>query len=841
MLRFLFIFAMIHAATASVLNAQGTAADYQRAETMAKRVSGQVTQMKLEPHWFDNNQQFWYKRELPNGKYEFRVVRVEDGKSEPAFDHQRLAAAWNLAAKSKHELHRLPIQQLQLNAERTELTWTANGKTWQCDLQTYTMQPAKANLAMQQNLNSDLTLTKSRKQGEETEIRFDNQTERSVKLFWIDEAGERHAYGRIAAGEQRAQHTFAGHLWLVTNNQEEELAKFLATAEPATAIIVSPKEKQRQNPASDSDEDSLALANEINEKPIKTGRLTLREHQVWWRDPATNQERQLTTDGTADNSYSGPQFVSPDGHYAVVIRMQPVEVRKIHIVESSPKDQLQPKLKTLNYAKPGDPLEQREVSLFDLKTGQRIDVNQSLFRNQWSLDHWKWTADSSEFRFLFNQRGHQVLRLLALNPQTGKVRTIIDEQSKTFIDYSGKFYLKHLPKSDQYLWMSERDGWNHLYLIDAKSGKAQQLTNGDWVIRNVDRVDEAAGEIWFRANGLDADQDPYYVHYCRLNLTTRQMTRLTAGDGTHDVQYSPDNKHLIATYSRVDQPPVHELRRVSDGKLIAELERADWSALVATGWRAPERFKALGRDGKTPIYGVICRPSNFDAKRKYPVIEKIYAGPQSAFVPKKFSAWHGNLQSYAELGFIMVQIDGMGTSHRSKAFHDVCWQNLADAGLPDRILWHQAAAKHEPTMDLSRVGIFGGSAGGQNALGALLTHPEFYKVAVADCGCHDNRMDKIWWNEQWMGYPIGPHYAAQSNVTLAKNLQGKLLLTVGEVDSNVDPASTMQVVNALVKADKDFDLLVLPGMNHGAGESSYADRRRKDFFVRHLHGVEPRR
>ncbi len=222
------------------------------------------------------------------------------------------------------------------------------------------------------------------------------------------------------------------------------------------------------------------------------------------------------------------------------------------------------------------------------------------------------------------------------------------------------------------------------------------------------------------------------------------------------------------------------------------------------------------------------------------MIEKIYAGPQSSFVPKEFKTWHGNLQTYAELGFIVVQIDGMGTSHRSKAFHDVCWQNLADAGFPDRIAWLKAAAKHEPAMDLSRVGIFGGSAGGQNALGALLLHGDFYKAAVADCGCHDNRMDKIWWNEQWMGYPIGKHYEEQSNATLAKNLKGKLLLTVGELDKNVDPASTMQVVNALIKADKDFDLLVVPGAGHGIGESPYADRRRKDFFVRHLLGVEPR-
>jgi dipeptidyl aminopeptidase/acylaminoacyl peptidase len=272
---------------------------------------------------------------------------------------------------------------------------------------------------------------------------------------------------------------------------------------------------------------------------------------------------------------------------------------------------------------------------------------------------------------------------------------------------------------------------------------------------------------------------------------------------------------------------------------VSELTRGDWSALLETGWKVPERFVAKGRDGTTDIYGVIYRPTNHDPAKKYPVIESIYAGPHGAHVPKRFSSFHWT-QSLTELGFIVVQIDGMGTNWRSKAFHDVCWKNLADAGFPDRILWMKAAAGKDPSMDVSRVGIYGGSAGGQNALGALLFHPEFYKAAAADCGCHDNRMDKIWWNEAWMGWPIGPHYAEQSNVTNAHKLQGKLLLTVGELDHNVDPSSTMQVVNALIRADKDFELIVFPGADHGAGGSPYGDRRRRDFFVRNLLGVEPR-
>jgi dipeptidyl aminopeptidase/acylaminoacyl peptidase len=259
--------------------------------------------------------------------------------------------------------------------------------------------------------------------------------------------------------------------------------------------------------------------------------------------------------------------------------------------------------------------------------------------------------------------------------------------------------------------------------------------------------------------------------------------------------------------------------------------------LQKSGWAAPEVFVAKARDGKTDIWGVIYRPAHFDASKKYPVIENIYAGPQDSFVPKTFTAYN-QMQSMAELGFVVVQIDGMGTSNRSKAFHDVAWKNLADAGFPDRILWHKAVAAKYPWYDITRVGIYGTSAGGQNALGGLLFHPEFYKAGVASCGCHDNRMDKIWWNEQWMGWPLGPEYVACSNMENASKLQGHLMLFVGEMDTNVDPSSTMQVVNALIKENKAFDLLVIPGANHTNG-GAYGDRKRYDFFVHHLLGVEP--
>ena len=553
----------------------------------------------------------------------------------------------------------------------------------------------------------------------------------------------------------------------------------------------------------------------------------------------------LGADGTRDDSYDRtPFYWSPDSRKLVALRTKRGQEHAVHFVESSPKDQLQPKLHSFDYLKPGDKIPQPKPHLFDVEARREVAILKAdeLFPTPW-LDQPElhWTPDSSRFLFSYNQRGHQVLRVIAVDAASGDARAVVDEQSPTFVDYTGKHYLQLLPETDELIWMSERDGWNHLYLIDSRTGQVKNpITSGEWVVRGVDRVDVERRQIWFRASGLFADQDPYFIHFCRVHFDGTGFTKLTSGDGTYALQHSPDGRFAIGTYSRVDLPNVCELRRTSDGSVVCELERSDWSALLKTGWQVPERFVEKGRDGKTDIFGVIIRPTNFDPAKSYPVIEHIYAGPHSAFVPKAFFDNH-QMQGIAELGFIVVQIDGMGTSNRSKAFHDVCWKNLGDSGFPDRILWMKAAGRKYPSMDLNRVGIFGGSAGGQSSTRAMLAFGDFYKVAVSDCGCHDNRMDKIWWNELWMSWPIGPHYEQQSNVTQAHRLTGKLLLVVGELDRNVDPASTLQVVNALIKADKDFEMLLVPGGGHGIAESPYGKRRRKDFFVRHLLGVEPRR
>jgi len=365
-----------------------------------------------------------------------------------------------------------------------------------------------------------------------------------------------------------------------------------------------------------------------------------------------------------------------------------------------------------------------------------------------------------------------------------------------------------------------------------------QITKGEWVVRGVTTVDTAARQIWFTASGMHAGKDPYFIHHYRVNFDGTGLTPLTDADGNHTVTFSADKQLYVDSWQRVDLPQQSVLRRTSDQSVVMELEKGDASALLATGWRYPEVFTAKARDGVTDIWGIIIRPTNFDPSRKYPVIENIYAGPQGSFVPKTFSTQAG-MNAIAELGFIVIQVDGMGTSNRSKAFHDMAWRNLGDAGFPDRILWHKAvAAKYPANYDLTRVGIYGTSAGGQNAAGALLFHPEFYHVAYSNSGCHDNRMDKIWWNEQWMGWPIASHYGASSNVDNAHNLKGRLMLLVPEMDTNVDPASTMQVANALIRANKTFELVVVPGANHGAG-GAFSTRKRNDWFVKHLLGIDP--
>lgn len=551
------------------------------------------------------------------------------------------------------------------------------------------------------------------------------------------------------------------------------------------------------------------------------------------------EEIALSMDGSTNLRYDGWSIIwSPDSRKLATVKIRDVQERRIPLLESSPATQKQPILQWRDYAKPGDVIPIHLPVLFDVETRKQIPVETSLYENQYYLYLTGWREDSRAFSFEFNQRGHQRYIIGEVNATDGSVRHLIDEQVKTFIYYYNN-YRKDLNDGKELLWISERDGWRHLYLINGTNGEIkQQVTKGEWVVRQVDYVDEANRMVYFTASGFNKEEDPYNLHYCRIRLDGTGFEDMTPENGNHTVVFSADRQYFTDVYSRPDLPPVSQLKRTTDASVVTELQRCDIRALQAKGWIMPEVFSAKGRDGKTDIWGNIYRPMNFDSSKRYPVVEMIYAGPHDSHVDKDFKPANHLISKLVELGFIVVSIDGMGTSNRSKAFHDVCWKNLKDAGFPDRIAWIKAAAAKYTYMDLDRVGIYGWSAGGQNAMAALLFHNDFYKVAVALCGCHDNRMDKIWWNEQWMGYPLDESYSASSNVDNAHLLKGKLLLINGELDDNVDPASTLQVVSALMKANKNFEQLYLPGKTHSLG-GPFEMHKMHDFFVKHLLNQEP--
>lgn len=573
----------------------------------------------------------------------------------------------------------------------------------------------------------------------------------------------------------------------------------------------------------------------VMQSPDGKKRLAVKGGNVYITDLESTKESQLTFDGSATHYYDELNW-SPDSKNVIAYLVSPEKTAQVHYVLSSVPGTTRGQLKSREYAQPGDAFTSYEPFIINVSSGKKIKVESEkidFFRPQ--RLHWR-KNDSRYYTYEKADRGHQRFRVIEVDVLTGKTRNIIEEKTNTFI-YESRTYTYYLPKSDEMLWTSEQSGYRHVYLVNTVTGKQQQITKGNWVLRDIDSVDYTKREIWFSASGMNVAEDPYFVHYYRIGFDGKHLVSLSPEQGNHKVTFSPDRLCYLDTYAQPNLAPLTVVKKTKDGKIISELERSTTDAFTATGVQLPEVFVAKARDGKTDIWGLIWRPSKMDLQKSYPVIEYIYAGPQDSFVPKNFTPYC-EMQSLAELGFIVVQMDGMGTANRSKAFHDVCWKNLADAGFPDRILWIKAMAAKYPNADISRVGIYGTSAGGQNSTGALLFHPEFYKAAVSSCGCHDNRIDKQWWNEQWMGYPVGPHYDAQSNITNASKLQGNLLLIVGEADENVPPESTFRLADALIKANKDFDFLCVPNMGHSDG-GTYGRRRRRDFFVKHLLQVEP--
>jgi dipeptidyl-peptidase-4 len=594
--------------------------------------------------------------------------------------------------------------------------------------------------------------------------------------------------------------------------------------------------------------------------PDKRWAAYVSDHNLFLRDLSTGTILQLTHDGIAAWDYATPLpslrllveqgtddvkqaaavFWSPDSSELVTYRIDSRNSGRFTSLQFVPPNQLRPRAFTYVYPLPGEVLAKAETIIFDIQSGKRIDVQNATQELPFQDGpDYEWFADSKSFHYDYYDRGFKVKELRVVDASTGEQKVLVREQSDSNLDL-GETFFRFVDSTQEILWSSERDGWNHLYLYRRKTGQLEnQVTQGAWVVRQIEHVDEKTRRVYFLANGREKNEDPYQTHLYCVGFDGKGLRLLTPENANHAVSFSEDGKFFVDNYSRPDFPGESVLRRGEDGAEVKVLEKADLDEILKTGWKFPEPFQGKAADGTTDVYGLIWRPSNFDSSKKYPVIEHAYTGPQGFFVPKSLgnSLW---LQHMAELGFIVVMVDGRGTLGRSRTFHQYSYRNLGGAFDDHVALIKQMAARY-PYMDITRVGIFGTSAGGYGAAHAMLVHPEFYKVCVSISGDHDARLDKAWWNENYQGYPVQDDYIAQSNITMADRLQGRLLLEHGDIDDNVHPVETMRFADALMKANKNFDMLLVPNMYHGeSGEhADYLVRRRWDYFVEHLLGVTP--
>ncbi len=592
----------------------------------------------------------------------------------------------------------------------------------------------------------------------------------------------------------------------------------------------------------------------------------IRDWNLWIRDIATGREVQLTKDGVKDFGYATDNAGwtrsdrpilqwSPDSRKIATFQQDERHVGEMYLVETGVGH---PALQAWKYPLVGDaniPLLRRVV--IDVTSGAIIPLKMAADFHRSSLcddiacrgTQWtdvEWDAASTAVAFVSTSRDHRHEQLRLADATTGNVTDILDETVATFYESGNdRRNWRYLSATHEVIWFSERDNWGHLYLYDARTGRLKnRITSGDGNVTQVLGVDEKNRVVYFDGVGKERGRDPYFRHFYRIDFDGRNQQLLTPADADHDVSPSPDGRYFVDVYSTPDTPPVAELRDAA-GKLVLPLERADISRLTAAGWKPPQRIIVKARDGVTDLYGLLYTPTRMDPARKYPIVNHIYPGPQTGSVGSRtFSVSRGDRQALAELGFVVVEIDGMGTPWRSKAFHEAYYGNMGDNTLADQVAGMKELARRYPWIDIDRAGIYGHSGGGYAAAGAMFRYPEFFKVGISEAGNHDNRNYEDDWAEKWQGLlhtnPDGTtNYDNQANQLIAKNLKGKLLLAHGTLDPNVPPSNTLLVVNELIKANKDFDLLLLPNRNHKFGDEPYMVRRRWDYFVKHLLGAEP--
>jgi len=594
----------------------------------------------------------------------------------------------------------------------------------------------------------------------------------------------------------------------------------------------------------------------------------IREFNLWARDLTTGQDRQLTTDGIEDFGYAtnnagwirsdSPVLLwSPDSKKIATFQHDSRGVGEMYLVSTNVGA---PRLESWKYPLPEDPeifrihrviidVETAKVTRLLMPADQhRSTINDHIADGTTFLDV-EWYPDASHAAFVSSSRDHKEAVFRVANTTNGEVRTLFEErvltQFQSGLAAIGQANWRVLPASREVLWWSQRDNWGHLYIYDLESGNLKsQVTRGEWNVVNLLRVDEKTRTLYFTGVGREAGRDPYFQHFYSIKMDGTGLTLLTPEDANHTVSLSPDGQYFMSTHSTPVTPPVSVLRRI-DGELVAELERADISELTAAGWKPPTPIVVKARDGKTDLYGLMFTPTTLDPSKKYPIVNYIYPGPWGNSVgSRNFSPARSDHQALAELGFVVVAIDGMGTEWRSKAFADAYYGDMGDNTLPDQIAGMRELATRHAYIDINRAGIWGHSGGGFATAAALFRHPDFFKVGVSQAGNHDNRNYEDDWGERFQGLltKTGEQdsYASQANQLVAANLRGKLLLAHGAMDNNVPIYNTYLVVDALIKANKDFDLIVYPHQRHGFGtDNNYMMRRRWDYFVKHLLGAEP--
>jgi len=654
--------------------------------------------------------------------------------------------------------------------------------------------------------------------------------------------------------------------WYRTTTEQGDEAILVDAAHATRGKCALPACERREN----ANGEGGGRGTQRRDVPSPDGQRTafVRDWNLWVREIATGKETQLTTDGVKDFGYATDNagwtksdrailVWSPDSKKIATFQQDQRNVGEMYLVDTKVGH---PTLQAWKYPLPGDKIVamiHRVVIDVDNRRITRLQMEPDQHRSTLCDDVWcggewadvQWGAPGSNvtrLAFVSTSRDHTYEQLRIADTVTGAVRNVMEERVATFFESgNGKVNWKYLPASNEIIWFSERDNWGHLYLYDLQTGKLKhQITSGEGNVTQLLRVDEKNRLLYFVGVGREKGRDPYFRHFYRVGFDGGRVELLTPEDADHNIALSPSGRFFVDTYSTPDTPPVTLLRN-ADGTTIMDVEKADISRLLATGWKPPKPITVKARDGSTDLYGLLYAPTNLDPSSKYPIVNHIYPGPQTGSVGgRQFSPARGDAQALAELGFVVVEIDGMGTPWRSKKFHEAYYGDMGDNTLPDQIAGMKQLAAQYPWIDLDRAGIYGHSGGGYATASAMFRHPEFFKVGISEAGNHDNRSYEDDWAEKWQGLlqtkPDGTtSYDNQANQLVAKNLKGKLLLAHGTLDTNVPPYNTLLVVNELIKANKDFDLLMLPNRGHGFGNEPYMIRRRWDYFVRHLLGASP--